>query len=60
MRKNFDMSSTLTPAKASGFQDFEFYNGHVQSSSYNDRTVTVEKMKDAYFLGSELFKATLL
>lgn len=52
------MSSMLTPAEVQGFQDFKSYNGHVQSNGSNDRTVAVEKMKDAYFLGSELFKAT--
>lgn len=57
------MSSTLTPVEASRVQDCKTYNGYVQHTCYktsNDRKVQVEKMEDAYFLESELFKATLL
>ena len=57
------MSSILTPSEAYRVQDSKTYNEHVQNSCYNtsnDQKVTVEKMKDAYFLASDLFVATLL
>ena len=63
MNKIYLSSAALLCAFAVSAQDFETYKQHVQNSCCNtskDRKVTVEKMKDAYVFGSELFKATLL
>lgn len=57
------MSSILTPVDQdnSEFQDLRMGMSKITDiNTFKDRKVTVEKMKDVYFLGRKLFKAALL